>query len=69
MKKSFITEMPDKSGAFLKAGKIIARYGGKSNYREQNEFNRPYYKLSDIISDYQMVNLSKMKSLGEKKDD
>lgn len=28
MKKSFITEMPDKSGAFLKAGKIIAHYGG-----------------------------------------
>ena len=28
MKKTYVTKMPDKAGAFLVAGKIIAEHGG-----------------------------------------
>lgn len=48
---------------------FVRESSGKSNYREQNELNRPYYKLSRIISDYQTAELSKMKVLGKKNDD
>ena len=49
MKKTYVTKMPDKAGAFLVAGKIIARHGGniiRVNYNKAVDLHTLFIEVS-----------------------
>ncbi|MEZ4357812.1 MAG: MBL fold metallo-hydrolase [Eubacteriales bacterium] len=50
VRKSFITNMPDKSGAFLKASKIIAKHGGNIVRVSYNKAVDPRMLFLDIVA-------------------
>ena len=49
-RKSFVTNMPDKSGAFLRASKIIANYGGNIVRVSYNKAVDPHMLFLDIVA-------------------
>ena len=49
MKKTYVTKMPDKAGAFLVAGKIIASHGGnivRVNYNKAVDLHTLFIEVA-----------------------
>ena len=51
MKRSFITKMPDKAGAFLQASRIISRHGGNIVRVNYNRSVDIYTLFIDVSAD------------------
>ena len=51
MKRSFITKMPDKAGAFLQASRIISRHGGNIVRVNYNRSVAIYTLFIDVSAD------------------
>ena len=46
MRKTFVTKMPDKAGAFLEAGRIVRKYNGNITRVNYNKIKKFYGKTS-----------------------
>lgn len=48
--KSFVTRMPDKAGAFMRASEIIAKHGGNISRASYNRAVDPYTLFIDVLA-------------------
>lgn len=58
MKQNYITKMPDKAGAFLKASRIIAKYGGniiRVNYNKSIDLHTLFIDVSAEKEQIEMI--------------
>lgn len=58
MKKTYVTKMPDKAGAFLVAGKIIANHGGnivRVNYNKAVDLHTLFIEVSATEEQHKLI--------------
>ena len=58
MKKTYVTKMPDKAGAFLVAGKIIASHGGnivRVNYNKAVDLHTLFIEVSASEEEHSQI--------------
>ena len=58
MKKTYVTRMPDKAGAFLVAGKIIAQHGGnivRVNYNKAVDLHTLFIEVSASEEQHKLI--------------